>query len=83
MSSGSDERELPLRRSPPRTAVGRKPVGYRVLHVLVPERTFNHAKAQAYLSGIPFPEYVAKFLEEARPYPQPEIPPNGGQLHAS
>jgi hypothetical protein len=34
----------------------------------VPEPIFNHVKAQAYLSGLRFPEYVAKFLEEARPY---------------
>lgn len=54
--------------SPTRSANGRTPLGYRVLHVIVPERIFNHVKAQAYLSGLRFPEYVAKFLEKAWPY---------------
>ncbi len=54
--------------SPPRSANGRTPPGYRVLHVIVPEQTFNFAKAQAYLSGLRFPEYVARFLNEAWPY---------------
>gem|GEM_PF-2655095 len=54
--------------SPPRSAVGRTPPGYRVLHVIVPEPIFNHVKAQAYLSGMRFPEYVARFLKEAWPF---------------
>ena len=62
--------------SPRRSAQGRTPPGYRVLHVIVPEPIFNHVKAQAYLSGMRFPEYVARYLEEASPYegiPQPII----------
>lgn len=54
--------------SPPRIANARTPPGYRVLHVLVPDSVFNHVKAQAYLSGMRFPEYIARFLEEAWPY---------------
>jgi hypothetical protein len=54
--------------SPRRSANGRTPPGYRVLHVIVPEQIFNHVKAQAYLSGLRFPDYVAHFLEEAWPY---------------
>lgn len=54
--------------SPPRSSVGRTPPGYRVLHVIVPEPIFNHVKAQAYLSGMRFPEYVARFLKEAWPF---------------
>lgn len=54
--------------SPRRSAKGRTPPGYRVLHVIVPESIFNHVKAQSYLSGLRFPEYVARFLEEAWPY---------------
>lgn len=68
--------------SPRRSAKGRTPSGYRVLHVIVPEQIFNHVKAQAYLSGLRFPEYVARFLEEAWPYkesrpqqPQASLPP--------
>ena len=54
--------------SPPRSAAGRTPSGYRVLHVIVPEAIFNHVKAQAYLSGMRFPEYVAGFLKDAWPF---------------
>ena len=54
--------------SPPRSANGRTPSGYRVLHVIVPESIFNHVKIQSLLSGLRFPEYVARFLEEALPY---------------
>ena len=54
--------------SPPRSANGRTPLGYRVLHVIVPETVFNHVKAQAYLSGMRFSEYVARFLKEAWPF---------------
>jgi len=54
-----------------------RPPGYRVLHVLVPERTFNHVKAQAFLSGLRFPVYVARFLNEARPYPETALPAAG------
>ena len=50
--------------SPPRSANGRTPIGYKVLHVIVPERIFNHVKANAFISGLRFPEYVAKLLEE-------------------
>lgn len=60
--------------SPPRSANGRTPPGYRVLHVIVPEPIFNHVKAQAYLSGMRFPEYVARFLEEAWPYKDARTP---------
>lgn len=65
--------------SPPRSASGRTPQGYRVLHVIVPEPIFNHVKAQAYLSGMRFPEYVARFLEEGWPYRdnrRPDVPEN-------
>ena len=54
--------------SPPRSANGRTPSGYRVLHVIVPESIFNHVKIQSLLSGLRFPEYVARFLEEAWPF---------------
>lgn len=60
--------------SPRRSAKGRTPSGYRVLHVIVPEQIFNHVKAQAYLSGLRFPEYVARFLEEAWPYKEDRPP---------
>lgn len=43
------------------------PSGYRVLHVLLPELVFNHAKAQAYLSNMRFPDYIRGLLERARP----------------
>ena len=70
------ERPVPRHQalSPRRSANGRTPPGYRVLHVIVPEPVFNHAKAQAYLSGLRFPEYVARFLTEACPYQESHLP---------
>lgn len=66
--------QTPSALSPRRSANGRTPPGYRVLHVIVPEQTFNHVKAQAYLSGMRFPEYIARFLEEAWPYTDAHAP---------
>lgn len=54
--------------SPPRKADSRLPTGFRVVHVPVPETIFNHAKAQAYLSGLRFAVFVAQVLRDARPY---------------
>ena len=51
---------------------GRASPGCRVVHVAVPEEVFNHAKAQAYLSGIRWPEFVARILSEARPFDDPQ-----------
>jgi hypothetical protein len=42
--------------------------------VIVPEPIFNHVKAQAYLSGMRFPEYVARFLKEAWPFADRRLP---------
>lgn len=55
--------------SPTRSASSRLPSGFRVVHVPVPESIFNHAKAQAYLSGLRFAVFVAKVLADAGPYP--------------
>ncbi len=60
--------------SPPRRADGCLPYGFRIVHVPVPEAIFNHAKAQAYLSGLRFAVYVAKVLSDARPYPSSRSP---------
>ncbi|MCX7411267.1 MAG: hypothetical protein NTZ32_24585 [Planctomycetales bacterium] len=60
--------------SPPRSADSRLPTGFRTVHVPVPEAIFNHAKAQAYLSGLRFAVFVAKLLSEARPYPNSRMP---------
>ena len=40
------------------------PPGYRVLHVQVPEKVFNGAKAKALLFGIDWPEFVVQLLTE-------------------
>lgn len=53
-----------------RQSNGRTPPGCRVLHVIVPTKVFNHVKAQAYLSGMRFPEYMVRLLEEAWAYGQ-------------
>lgn len=62
--------------SPSRTASSRLPSGFRVVHVPVPESIFNHAKAQAYLSGLRFAVFVAKVLSDSGPYPsnRPHLP---------
>ena len=60
--------------SPRRSANGRTPPGYRVLHVILPEPIFNDLKANAYLSGVRFPEYVARVLREAWPYQESRLP---------
>jgi len=54
--------------------------GCRILHVPVPEDVFNHAKAQAALSGMSFRRYVERFLQEAQPYRAGEAvcPPGSG-----
>lgn len=75
--------------SPRRSADSRLPTGFRTVHVPVPESIFNHAKAQAYLSGLRFAVFVARLLSEARPYPgsrmpqQPAIPPAPQGVEAS
>jgi hypothetical protein len=43
--------------------------------VIVPEPIFNHVKAQAYLSSMRFPEYVARYLKEAWPFTDSRQPP--------
>lgn len=42
----------------------------RVVHVTVSEKVFNHAKAQAYLSGLSWKEYIERLLSEAKPLDQ-------------
>ena len=66
--AGVEEKTPESRTSEARRARSPKPPGFRYVHVLVPEQTFNHVKAQAYLSGMLFPEYMARFLMEAWPY---------------
>ena len=60
--------------SPRRSADSRLSTGFRVVHVHVPESIFNHAKAQAYLSGMRFAVFVARLLSEARPYSGSRMP---------
>lgn len=50
-----------------RTSKGHAKVGCRVVYVAVPEQVFNHAKAQAYLSGLAWPQFVEKLLEQSTP----------------
>lgn len=52
----------------------RLPTGHRTVYAHVPVPTFNHAKAQAYLSGLPWPKYVAWLLSEAKPYVAKGLP---------
>jgi hypothetical protein len=42
-----------------------KAAGHRVLHVNVPCRIFELAKAKAYMLGTPWPEFVVQLLTEA------------------
>ena len=76
MSTDPDQRPTPLASSPSRVVSGTGRVNHRVLHVNVPERIFDVAKAKALISGMAWPDYVVKLLAEARPYPWP-APPSG------
>ena len=53
--------------SPPRNSESRLPTGFRVVHVPVPEAIFNTAKANAFLSGLRFAEFVATVLKDSKP----------------
>lgn len=50
-----------------RTKGGNPISGCRIVYVSVPESTFNHAKAQAYLSGISWSQFVEHLLRESKP----------------
>ena len=83
MPSETEQRKAALAASPPSgEARGGTSSNVRVVHVRVPEPTFNFAKAQAYLSGMDWPDYVAKLLEEARPFPGSVSPLNQEQAPA-
>lgn len=64
MTSSNPQNSWPDGRPPARRPRDRTPPGHRVLHVVVPEKTFNHVKAQAYLSDMPFPQYIALSLAD-------------------
>jgi len=36
--------------------------GFRIVHAAIPESIFNHAKSQAALSGLKWPEFIAYVL---------------------
>lgn len=60
----------PATKTPPAhgTQPGKTSPGCRVVHVAVPEAVFNHAKAQAYLSGLRWPDFIKRLLSEAKPF---------------
>ena len=74
MTTNLESGETASASSRKRTARQGTPKGYRVLQVRVPEQVFNHVKAQSFLSGLRFPEYVTRLLKEAVPYPGPASP---------
>lgn len=47
--------------------------GHRVVHVIVPESIFNHAKAQAFLSEVPWAKFIAETLRRSKPI-KPNLP---------
>ena len=59
----------PSAAAPAHKPVMRIPSGHRAVYVAVPEATFNHAKAQAYLSGMRWSAFVNRLLSESTPYP--------------
>ncbi len=63
----STRQTSPKAESPRRNPSGNATSGNRIVHVAVNEKVFNHAKAQAYLSGIPWPKFVEKLLAESVP----------------
>ncbi len=57
-----NEPESPTKRRLPN---GSPKSGCRVVHIVFPEKVFNHAKAQAFLSGIPWTHFVERLLAES------------------
>ena len=68
MAQGTSMKPLSQGTTSNRTPSGKAAQGCRVVHVAVPEAVFNHAKAQAYLSGIHWPDFVTRLLSEAKPF---------------
>lgn len=50
-----------------RTQSGHLDSGCRFVHVAVPEKVFNHGKAQAYLSGLTWPKFIERLLADSKP----------------
>ncbi|GAA4455865.1 hypothetical protein [Novipirellula rosea] len=51
--------------------------GHRVVHVIVPEKVFNHAKAQAFLSEISWTTFISETLRQCKPItPEPPLEEN-------
>lgn len=55
----------PARDKPPSRPVPRRPPGYRTSQVTMPKRLYELARAQAYMLGTPWNEFMVKLLTEA------------------
>lgn len=67
MNANAQETSVSAPATSNRTRSGHLIPGCRVVHVAVPERVFNHAKAQAYLSGLSWPQFIERLLSESTP----------------
>ena len=67
MNTNAQETSVSVPATSNRTRSGHLVPGCRVVHVAVPEKVFNHAKAQAYLSGLPWPKFIEHLLSESGP----------------
>ena len=66
--------------SPRRLPSGLTPPGCRMLHIPIREDVFRRAKAQALLSAVRFPEYVARLLLAEGTIPEPPSPEKQAEL---
>lgn len=63
----SNSQTSPKAETPRRNSSGNATSGNRIVHVAVSEKVFNHAKAQAFLSGVPWPSFVEQVLADSNP----------------
>jgi len=56
--------------------------GFRIVHAAIPESIFNHAKSQAALSGLKWPEFIAYVLlqHQSGSARRPSDPVQEGQM---
>jgi len=67
MNANTQEATVDAPATSHRTREGHAVSRCRVVHVAVPERVFNHAKAQAYLSGVSWTKFIEHLLSHSTP----------------
>jgi hypothetical protein len=83
MATTTTDRQASSGQAPTRCHRYKTPPGQRVIHVVVPEATFVHVHKMALESSMRFSHYLARFLEEAFPYPAGPLAPPSDRNQAS